>query len=265
MKHSDKIQSLGHSKGMMDGDEQDGAFEEEIQATLCFVDPKPEDAPGIAIYIPKSLKVHRPQLANYIANQTRVGTLIKDQNEDGSVGDSLFGISTCINLAKASIFCPTIVEMIEWMKELNDPVLNEILIGSLPVTGLILSERASGVPLILSPHLARGLFSEIEWATHDLETEEERNSFNFQFYITPIKMTIEEGETLFSQVEQELYFNHAVAKVEYDQEGEEGDLVEVEYHRYIAVLTAETIPTIRQELNNMFDVDESQYADEGRI
>jgi protein BCP1 len=237
---------------------------EQINATFAFFDPTPDDATGLATYIPRYFPCDRHQLSILIANQPRVGTTIKNQEIDEELGQSLYGFVSCLNLGFYSDR-PCIASIINWLMELHEPSLCELLSTSLGTVGLLLSERAYGVPLELAPHVCRSIFSEIAWATEDLPTEEERLAFRFSHYVMIKKAVKGEDGLEFPLIEDELFYNHAALRIEFVTGGEEGDLAELDYHRYVLVVEAGAVGLVRQEINEMFGVDERAYADEGRM
>lgn len=246
---------------MQPEDEYEDEDFDEVTARFGSFDPKPEDANGIAQFIPKYLNCDRVELSMIIANQSYVGTVIK--TEDADPDDvSMFGFITVLNLAFYQDYA-CIQKFISWMQSLGDPILNELLSTQLNRVGLFLNERAYGIPPEYAPHLNRGVFEEVSWATEDCKTPQERDAFNLTHYIL-VKKGVKGDEGIeFPLIEDDYYFKHADHTIEFQTGGEEGDLEELEYHRYILVLTAESIHTSRMELNEMFGVDESQYANEG--
>jgi protein BCP1 len=235
-----------------------------INATFAFFDPTPDDEAGLAAFIPRYFPGDRHELAKLIAHQPRVGTTIKNQESDDELGQALYGFVTCLNLAFHAER-PCVRSLLDWLFGLGDSGLCELLSTSLPTVGLLLSERAYGVPLELAPHLCRSIFSEIAWATEDLPTEEERAAFRFSHYIL-IKKAVRGEEGLeFPLIEDELFYKHASLKLEFMTDGEEGDLADLEYHRWVLVVDASAVPVVRQEIKEMFGVDDSQFADEGRV
>jgi hypothetical protein len=241
--------------GMEDGEA------EEINATFGFFDPTPADAMGIAAYVPQYLNCNRNELAVLVANQGRVGTTIKNSAEDAELGQSLFGFVSVLNLAFYQGH-PCIHNLLEWMMSLNNSDLCELLSAQLPTVGLMLNERAYGVPPELSPHICRSIHKEMLWATEDLETEELKAAFRLTHLILVKKGVKGEDGIEFPLVEDEMFFNNAALRVEFATDGEEGDLADLEYHRFIIVLTMDGFMAVREQLNAMFGVDEAQYADE---
>jgi len=232
----------------------------EVETTFGFCDPKISDALTLSAFIPRFVPLNRLEVARAVCHQTKVGTVVKDQDEEGNPGDSTFGFVSVLNLGLFVDVLPSIGKFVEWMKKLGDMSLNDILENHINTTGLILNERALGVPHELAPHLMRGLFNEIAWATEDLEKEEDRESFRFTHYIMVKKFTKSEEGFEFVNIEDELFFKNAPIKVEFETEGEDGDLEGVEYHRMIWAFDINTPNIVRQELNAMYGVDESQYA-----
>jgi protein BCP1 len=235
---------------------------EQINATFAFFDPNPEDSTGLAAYVPRYFPCDRHQLAVLVAHQPRVGTTIKNEEVDEELGQSLYGFVTCLNLAFYSDR-PCIAEITNWLMSLGNPFLSELLATSLPTVGLLISERAYGVPLELAPHVCRSIFSEIIWATQDLDTEEERAAFRFSHYVMIKKAVRGEDGLEFPLIEDEYFYNHAAIRIEFATDGEEGDLAELDYHRYVIVLEAEAVDVVRREINDAFGVNEQDYADEG--
>lgn len=245
--------------------EEDGDFDQ-VETTFGFFDPQKTDANGIAGFIPKYLRAERIDLSMIVCSQKLVGTCIKNVVPEGQQekDQSLFGFTSVVNLGffreRSSIR-----EFTQWLISLNNSSLSQIIASNLGQTGLVLDERAYGVPGELAPHLMRGLFEEIAWATEDAETQEERESYMFQYYIL-VKKGVKGDEGIeFPNVEDELFFKNAMLQIEFETGGEEGDLQDLEYHRYVLVLPAEAVENVRQQLNQMFGVDESQYADEGQL
>lgn len=244
---------------MAEEEYEDGDFDE-VRAQFNSYDPQPEDAPGIAQFIPKYLNCERVELSTIIANQTHVGTVIKSEEENPE-DVSMFGFITVLNLDfYKSRAC--IQNFITWLQSLDDSVLNELLTTQLNRIGLFLNERAYGFPPEYAPHINRGIFKEVQWATEDLETEEERDSFNLTHYIIVKKGVKSDDGIEFSLIEDDFYYRNADHVVEFQTEGEEGDLEELEYHRYVLILTAESINTSRMQLNEMLGVNENEFDDD---
>ena len=241
------------------GEEEDF---DEVQTTFGFVDPKPSDALTLSALIPRFVPLNRLEVAQAISHQKIVGTIIKDQDEQGNILDNLYGFTSVLNLGEYSNLLPSIHNFIEWMKKLGDPALNDILDNHIHSTGLIFSERALGVPNELSPHLMRGLFNEINWATEDLETEEERNSFRFTHYIIVKKVIKGDDGLEFNNMEDEFFYKHAQIKVEFTTSGEDGDIDGVEYNRMIIAFDSTIVPIVRNELNEFFNIDETLFEHE---
>ncbi|KAH0788956.1 protein BCCIP [Histomonas meleagridis] len=237
---------------------------EQIEATFGFMDMLPSDAPAIAGFIPKYLNVERVELSKIITGQKRVGTCIKLAYVEDEDDQSLFGFTSVVNLGYFQNYA-TVSNFINWLLSLNDPSLNQILGNFLPSVGLLLDERAYGVPPQLIPHLIRGLFEEIEWATEDCETQEERDSYKFTHYILVKKAVKGEEGLEFQNAEDQVFFKNAMLRIEFKTEGEEGDFQDLEYYRYVMVLTRESIFDVRREINEMFDVNEDDYKDEGIV
>jgi hypothetical protein len=153
---------------------------------------------------------------------------------------------------------------LDWLASLGDPSLCELLSNSLHTTGLLISERAHGVPDALAPHLCRSIFSEIAWAAEDLETEDQRGAFRFTHYVLVRKASKGDDGLDFPLVEDEIIFNHAQLRIEFHTDGEQGDFADLQYHRYVLVLSAQSVPLVRREVNEMFGIDEGEYAHEGQ-
>ena len=236
----------------------------EIECTFGFFDPVPTDIQTISVLIPRYVPVNRLEIARAVATQKAVGTVIKDQLENGMPGDSFFGFNSVLNLATFKEYLPSLQGFIQWMCDLGDASLSTLLTTQLDKVGWVINERAQGVPEGLAPHLMRGLFEEIEWATEDLETEEERNQFKFTHYLFVKKVPMTEDGLVFLNIEDDYFYKAAAIKVEFKTDGEEGDLDGVDYHRMIYVVDANIVPEVRRQLNEVFMIDESQYADEGR-
>ena len=247
-------------------EEEDGEDEfSEINCTFGFFDPVPADIQTISVFIPRFIPVNKLEIARAIATQSRVGTVIKDQIENGMPGESFFGFNSVLNLATYVEFLPSLQGFIDWMCGLGDANLASLLTTNLNRVGWIINERAQGVPDALAPHLMRGLFEEIQWATEDLDTEEDRDQFRFTHYLFVKKVPLTEDGLLFQNIEDEFFHNVATIKVEFTTDGEEGDLDGVDYHRMIYVVDANEVPEVRAKLNQTFMIDEADYADEGKV
>jgi hypothetical protein len=198
-----------------------------------------------------------------IANQPRVGSTIKNQTEDEDE-QTIYGFFTCLNLAFYHAH-PCIQTLVDWMMSLGSSDLCELLTTSLHTIGFLIGERAYGVPAELSPHICRSLFKEIAWATEDLPSQEEREAFQFTHYLLIKKGYIGDDGLEFPQFEDDLFFHQATLKVEFQTGGEGGDLAELEYHRFVIVVTAEAAQNVRRELNETFGVDEAQFEAENEL
>ena len=246
---------------MQENDFDEGEDFDEVNATFQFNTPEPADASGISQFIPKYLNCERIELGMIIANVKRVGTVLKTESENPEDA-SLFGFISIINLAfYQNHVC--IHNFIQWLISLNNPELTQLLTTSLQNVGFFLNERAYGVPAEVAPHLNRGIFEEIQWATEDLETPEERAAYQSLTHFLMVKKGVKGDDGIeFPLIEDDFYFKNADLVVEFETEGEDGDLEELEYHRYVLVLSAQSIQTSRNQLNEMFGIDEAQYADE---
>ena len=245
-------------------DEGEDEFSE-INCTFGFFDPVPTDVQTISVFIPRYIPVNRLEIARAVATQSRVGTVIKDQLDNGMPGDSFFGFNSVLNLATYVEFLPSLQGFIDWMCELGDADLAMLLRTNLKKVGWVINERAQGVPDGLAPHLMRGLFEEIQWATEDLETEEDRDQYRFTHYLFVKKVPLTEDGLLFQNIEDEFFHKAATIVVEFNTDGEEGDLDGVDYHRMVYVVDANNVPEVRAQLNQTFMIDEADYADEGRM
>lgn len=232
--------------------------DEPVACSFGFFDPKPTDAPSIAPFVPKYINCDRGQLSVLVSQQGNVGTILKTEHNDEEVGQPIFGFVSCLNLA-AYFQNPAIAGFVEWMMSLGDANLCELLSSSLPHVGLLLDERAYGVPPELSPHLMRGLMKEIEWAAQDGDQR-----FHLSHFIMVKKGIVNEDDQdiEFPLVEDEMFFNQAIMRVRFETGGDEGDLADCEYRRYVIVVTAQGAQQVRATLNDMFNIDENQYLGE---
>ena len=241
---------------------EDGDFEE-VYATFGSYDPTPADAPGIMPFIPKYLPCERVELSTIIANQGRVGTVIKNQEENPE-DVATFGFVSVLNIG-AYLNHRCIHQLVEWLQSLGDAVINELLSTEINTLGFFINERAYGIPPEYAPHLNRGIFEEVQWATEDLETPEARAAFNISNFILVKKGVKSDDGLEFPLIEDDFYFKNADHVCEFQTEGEEGDIAELEYHKYVLILTPQSIYNARMQLNEMFGIDESQYANEAEM
>ena len=232
-----------------------------VDCEFGFFDPKPDDSTGICAYIPKYLNCERVELSMLVSRQALVGTTVKNAAVDEEVGQSLFGFVSALNLGFYQDH-QCISQFVQWMMGLGDSDLCELLTTRLNQTALFLNERAYGVPPQLAPHLMRGVLKEIAWATEDAETPEERESFKISHFVLVKKAIKTEDGLEFPLVEDEYFYNNAVIKVNFETGGEEGDLADCEYQRFVLVVTWDGAQEVRRSLNEMFGVDERAYEGE---
>lgn len=237
-----------------------------VQVTFSFTSPKSSDSNLLYSVMPRYIPINQLELARFVAGQSIVGTILKDQI-DGEPGDSFFGYCTCVNLGVLLKEVASAKDFVDFLKGLNDPALNDILVNNIDFTGWILSERAQGVPDDVTPHLMRGLFNEILWATEDAPTDEMKKSFMFRYYLVVRKAPIIDGEPLFHNFEDQFFMKKAMASVVFDSPDGVNidDENEVEYKNYVFVLDASDIPGIRDEINVVFGINESDYEHEHHV
>lgn len=241
--------------------DDEGSDDGPVSCNFGFFDPTPGDSAGIAAYVPKYLNCERVELATIVARQALVGTTVKNATEDAEVGQSLFGFVSALNLGFYRDHA-CISHFVDWMMSLGNADLSELLTAHLNSTALFLNERAYGVPPELAPHLMRGVLKEIAWATEDAETPEERESFKITHFILVKKAIKTEDGLEFPLVEDEFFYNKAVIRHLFETGGEEGDLADCEYQRFVLVVTWDGAQEVRAQLNDMFGVDEATFAGE---
>lgn len=234
----------------------------EVNCTFGFFDPVPSDAMTISAFMPRYVPINRLEIARAIACQNRVGTTIKEQIENGMPGDNFFGFNSVLNLGAYKDVLSSIDPFIKWLIGLGNPALTQVLSQNLNTTGWIINERARGVPDGLAPHLMRGLWKEIQWATEDLDTQEDRDSFKFTHYIMIKKVAMTEDGFVFPNIEDEFFYKEATVKIEFETGGEDGDLDGVDYHHMVLLFDPQVFINVRQQLNQTFMIDESIYENE---
>ncbi|KAJ3429254.1 brca2 and cdkn1a-interacting protein [Anaeramoeba flamelloides] len=157
--------------------------EKTINVDFEFFDPKQGDqeqiAKLLANYLPQT-KFDLEGITNFIVSQTRVGTVVKIEQED------VIGFVSVINInTNRSLKC--VEQILEYLEKNLDQnfkeKLDELLQNEKANVGLILDERLVNCPHILAPHIMRAIFDEINWATEDEPTKELQNSFKFDYIL----------------------------------------------------------------------------------
>ncbi|CAN8066584.1 unnamed protein product [Agarophyton chilense] len=186
--------------------------ESDVELSVEFFDPRERDVSAITMFLLKycnactSTSKGKEQVttaravAEVVCGQTRVGTTIRLSEEDTPVG-----FISCINVREYMRVLKNmkrkLIQVAE--KEKNEKfiaLLNKCMEGSgrfeSERMGLVLCERVMNMPTLVVANMLKGLCLEIEWATEDEKTQEQRNSFRFGWYlyITEMFCYEEEGE-----------------------------------------------------------------------
>ncbi len=173
-----------------DNEEAEG----DVEVTFDFYDPVETDKQPVAIFLSDLCASVRPKagdekgvldhyaLAKTICAQTRVGTVIKISDDAQAIGfitvlavqehrELLAPLAECLRKTDApASMLRSFVEPKE-----GEPVGSRV--------GLILTGRVVNLPPQLTPKMFEALLSEVEWATEDEPTAEQRKAFDLHWYL----------------------------------------------------------------------------------
>ncbi|GAB2300483.1 hypothetical protein Dimus_034527 [Dionaea muscipula] len=179
--------SFSESKATRPVGQSPKGTEEIVQADFAFFDPKPDDFHGAKILLQTYLDDRQWDLSGFvdlILAQTTVGSVVKIEDDED---DGAFALVTVLNLGRYKGH-KCILQLKDYLLEVcKENILARnlriLLEDQAENVGLLISQRVTNLPLQLLPHLYRGLFDEISWATEDEPTEELRRSFQFRCYL----------------------------------------------------------------------------------
>ncbi|CAD7704099.1 unnamed protein product [Ostreobium quekettii] len=156
-----------------------------VDADFEFYDPADGDVRGIRAMLQSLMDgaaFDVSELVDVIIHQKTVGSVVKTGQESDPVG-----VISVLNIQRySSLGC--IAELKGFILSHcpgqggEKEQLSQVL--SSPHTGLLINERLLNSPPELGPPLQQALFDEIQWATEDEPTQELRESFKFQQYVS---------------------------------------------------------------------------------
>lgn len=221
------------------------------------------------------LKAHidTAEFANVIISQNYVGSVIKQCWDDEMADDEdeeddpnvVFGITTALNLTsrKDAEFVKQLKTMILERAEKTSTdatlkLLRDILTNEARTTGFLLNERYINIPSQISVPMLENLCKEIKRAN------EKNMPYNFSYYVMILKFHRKEAkkgkpaEDLFSNPEEELFFQESLASFEYSVASEQDtgltgkwreDDEEMAPFRKVIVLDGKKLPDIVEQIN----------------
>ncbi|KAL4199456.1 hypothetical protein AMTRI_Chr03g145060 [Amborella trichopoda] len=174
--------SGSESTSSSDDDQEENTV---INVDLEFFDPKPDDFHGLKMLLNNYLDVKVWDLSGFvdlILGQTTVGTVVK-LGDDGAP----FGFISAINLERYKDH-RCIVDLKSFLLDVcrEKSISNQLKIflgEQAQGVGLLVSQRVVNLPLEILPPLYDALFDEVSWATEDEPTQEQRDSFQFKYYL----------------------------------------------------------------------------------
>lgn len=205
--------------------------EEEVDIEFEFFDPVPEDVFSI-----RNLLSHGdgfwtpviPDLAEIVANQANVGTVVKCEDEDSSDPSDAVGFVTALNLKEhgSSSFVDLLKKRLKKHKGKTDKV--EALLDS-STCGLIVCERIANFPAQLIPSIWSALLEDIDWAGKEAQ---EPWRFLFKNYIIVAKVEDsslipvdpkskkqKQEQILFVHPEMEIFLDYASTQLKFSTKG----------------------------------------------
>lgn len=221
------------------------------------------------------LKAHinLTDFSNIIISQNYVGSVIKqawddemeDEDDDDVDANVVFGITTVLNLTnhKESECVQQLKSLILERAEKSSTdatlkLLRDILTNDDRTTGLLVNERYINIPTQISVPMLENLVKEIKRAN------EKKMPFDFAYLVMILKFHRKEAkkgkpaEDIFSNPEEELFLQEALASFEYSvaSEADSGlsgkwreDDEELTPFRKVIVLDGKNLPSIVDSIN----------------
>ncbi|PXF47781.1 Protein BCCIP-like [Gracilariopsis chorda] len=275
--------------------------ESDVEVNVEFFDPREDDVGTICMFLGRYVKectaksgkkesgvTSARALSEAICKQTRVGTSIRLTDEEAAIG-----FVSCLNMRNHSALLVDLkrklVEVAENQKEETFvKLVNKCMEGTgrfdSERMGLVLCERVVNLPPMVVPKILEALFCEIEWATEDESTKEQRDEFKFGWYmyITEVFLYSEQGgdeaegkgkegqrtkrqrigekdgegelRMAFGRVEDWVWAEHAKCSIAWDIGTEEK---EVRRKRMAMIVAAKKVSKIRQAVERAVQSEEA--------
>lgn len=282
------------------GEAQEG--ESDVEVTLDFYDPRPEDIPALSNFLDPWIKrigkeIGRDELSKTICAQTRVGTTVRVEDDEAPVGfisclnvrrhaDLLSGLRTRLRKVSKNTKDTQgdeFIKVIESCSQGKGRFENEKM-------GLILTERVVNMPPAIVPKLLEAIFCEIEWAIEDEPTQELREDYRFGWYLYITEAFTEnvlKGEEArekvdnkrkkqkkdnsespeeerigFFKVEDEAWFKHASQKMSWSV-ATDPDRNDSSGRKVVAMLiAAKQVPDVRKMVDELVGVSQHEAPDD---
>lgn len=198
----------------------------DVELDISFFDPTPSDiSPLTTLLLPLSLAIpalSSSRVASTLCAQTRVGTVVK-------VGEDVVGGITALNFRQH-------VDVLRALKDKLTAAGGRIAdLVKKCVNGegrwerermaVVLCERVVNLPGQVVAKMYEALVKELEWAVEDEPTQELRDSFRLGWLCYVVQGYVgEENTVLVKKVEDEVWLENAVERVEWEGEAERGGL-----------------------------------------
>ncbi|KAJ6814045.1 protein BCCIP-like protein [Iris pallida] len=179
-----------------EGEEDEEAPMEMVQADFGFFDPKPGDFGGVKLLLQNYLDDRAWDLSGFvdlILEQMTVGTVVKsdgyddDDEEEKDEDEGVYAVVSALNFGRYAgheCFGELKKYLIESCSDDSTKTKLKLLLQEQASdVGLLVSQRFVNCPNQLVPPLYDALFDEVSWATEDEPTKELRDSFRFKFYL----------------------------------------------------------------------------------
>eukprot|EP00775_Hariotina_reticulata_P001502 gene1502-1840_t len=163
---------------------------DKINVNFEFFDPKESDFHGLKALLHNYLdgqQYDSSPLIDTIIAQSAVGTVVRTGEDEDPIG-----VMTVLNTHQH--------KQQPWMQQIRQYLVDKSRDAAVrdaiskawdsPTTGLIINERLINSPPQLAPPLVQALFDEIGWATEDMQTQEDRQAFQFQHYVLMTRASV---------------------------------------------------------------------------
>lgn len=172
---------------------EDGANNEDsdVEVTFDFYDPTEGDEKSVenflaeicdSLVVPDAAGLEARKLAKAVCAQTRVGTVVKIDEDAAPIGFiTALGVQAHRELLEPLHRCLSSADAPESILRSFVKPVEEGPVG--PRVGLILTGRVVNLPVQLIPKLFEALLCEIEWATEDEPTPEQRKAFDLHWFL----------------------------------------------------------------------------------
>lgn len=210
----------------------------DVEVTFDFFDPTPNDVTPLSRLLGRlcaACALNATALADALCAQTRVGTLVKVEDDGQPVG-----VSSALDLAA---YAEVLAPLRKRIAALGPSVRDAKRVA------VIFMERVPNLPPQLAPKMFEALLCELQWATEDEPTPELRARYDVAWFIyvtdvfraktadgekPPRKKSRgkqENGDIAFSRMEDELLLQAAQSTVTWDVAEAEGVQVQQGFTR----------------------------------